>query len=378
MKPMRRLLLGAMLATALAGGARAAANWRTAVVETSDGRTVVGEMYLPGDRIFLTPAKGGKRYTVRLATVKKIETVIESESIEKKWLFKEDGRAEKVYTGETYPVRRFRTRVTFHDGETLSGHTMGKVLYVRSDGRTERFFLRAKMEGKVGETLEDLVYVKAVTIMDAKGGVLGTITGRVTVPAPERLLKVLAINRGEGFILEAALAGGGAFRVPHCTAGTYDLIAVTDRSIYVYFSREKDPGCARLGSKKLEEIRAWAAKIRDFFHVQDPLYGGGNAKRAFVLVRKERYGGTSQKGAELVRRYDVWIMHMPRKQWQITKRLYVNRELTADRDDPRERIVLSPPLGGHVVDAEHRKLDLKLKLGPTEKAPAPSGTAKED
>jgi hypothetical protein len=30
------------------------------------------------------------------------------------------------------------------------------------------------------------------------------------------------------------------------------------------------------------------------------------------------------------------------------------------------------------VDAEHRKLNLKLKLGPTEKAPAPSAVAKED
>ena len=67
--------------------------------------------------------------------MKQFESLLEKESMEKKWFFKEDGRDEKVYTGEVYPVRYFNTRVTFGDGRALEGHIISTTALLESRRR---------------------------------------------------------------------------------------------------------------------------------------------------------------------------------------------------------------------------------------------------
>jgi len=357
----------------LAAPGRAERAWRQARLEMSDGQTIQGEVYVTQDRLSIYNDAHKRYVTIPVAQIKQVETILENETMERKWIFLEDGRDEKFYTDETYPVRSFKTRLTLHDGSTLTGHVTSRRVLVRSESGTVRLMLSRKLEGNVGQEPAALVYIETLTFLgEGREGTIGTISGRVRLPTGERLLAVKAIHLDHDFVAQASLSEGGKFAFAGCTAGAYDLVVVTDKSIYVYFSRENDEGAARLHTRVLEEIRRWAAAVRDFFHVQDPVYGAGNGERAYVLVRKERHGGmTAADGAKLIRRYDVWLLHKPREQWQIKKRFYISRKQTADARDPRERIVVSPQLGGHSVTAEHKDLTLSLELGPNKEMPAP-------
>jgi len=364
----------------------AGVDWRPAVVELSDGTAIVGEVYIPQGVLRIYNEAQQRYYNVKLTAMKRLETVVEQEYMDKKWLWREDGRDEKVYTGEVYPVRKFRTRVTFHDDGVLEGHIIGRTLYVRSGGERQRLALVRKMEGKVGEELGDLVYVSSVTFPGEGTGVMGSLTGHVETPLDERLLGMRAINREAEFCIEGKVTGDGDFSFADCIEGTYDLVAITDRAIYLYFSREEAPGCSRLDAAMLEEIRQWAGKIKDVFEVQEPLYGAGNLQRAYVIVRLERTGPLAWSDPEkwawvkLLRRYEVWLMHRPHDQWQIIKRYFITRELAGDPHDPREKLVLCRELGGHVIDAEHPDLTLTLTLAGTDEplVPPPAEERIED
>ena len=350
-----------------------AVEWVPGAVELSTGERITGEICLAADSLYIYNEAQKKQYMISSSEMKTLETVIEKQSMEEKWFFREDGRDVKVYTGEMYPVRYYRTRITFHDGKALEGHIITKTLYVKTEGGTHRFLLRRKDEGQVGETLEDLPYVRAVLFESGEeAGVKGTIEGELKLPPGERLRKMLAINRQNSFIIEGRTAGDGRlFRFTDCTGGTYDLVVVTDKALYLCFSREREKDCCRLDQKAVGEMQQWVDLLRDFFHEQRILYAAGDQRKTFALIRKERYGGTTLEGAALVRRYDVWVMYKPKKEWQITKRLFVWRQVSEHREVPREEIVIDPSLGGHVVSKEQSELHLKLELSPTKELPIP-------
>jgi len=374
-RTMTLLVLAALAGAALPSSARGAAEWRDAVVEMSDGQTLIGRVRLTRDSILIYNQRQKRRYAVPASEVRKIEMLVEKESMAPKWFFKEDGRDEKVYTGETFPVRLFRARLTFHDGRTLEGHLIGQTFYLEEEGRRRRLRLPRKLEGKVGDQLDEMVYVKSVAFAAEGEGALGSLGGRLLLPQGERLLELAAIHRQNDFMIKASLSGEGRFRFDDCTVGTYDLVAVSDRAIYVFFSIEEEEGARRFGPDTLQEIAGWAAQVRDFFHAQQPLYGAGGLERAYVLVRKERYGGTTLAGTGLIRRYDVWVMHKPADEWQIVKRMFLWRLRSAERNVPRRSIVVHPALGGHQVRKGRAdlNLDLDLRRGGETLAPVASG-----
>ncbi len=361
---LRRLPRGLVVAPALLAAALsafAANEWREALVEFSDGRAVRGQVAFPQDMFYMYNEAAKRRLTMRLGELRSIETVIEKESMEKKWFFKEDGRDEKVYTNETWPVRYFRTRVVFADGKALDGTIVGQSFTLRADETVQNVMLTRKMEGKVGQTLEDVVFVRRIALAEAAGGTLGEIGGVVRLPPGERLLQVAAIHIEKDFSLEARVRGD-RFTLAPCVSGTYDLVLSSDKALYLAGSAETGPEGRRMTPADLREIEEWAQKVREFFHEQTPLYGAGDVRRAWVLVRLERHGGTSLPGAELVRRYEVWRMAKPDQEWQILKRFFIRRLNSKEKEVPRERIVVVPSLAGHVVAPERPKLDLQLDL----------------
>jgi len=134
-------------------------------VELSSGAKVPG-------RIFTTRAKRVKIFNlekevyeyVPVPAVRKIETVIEWERMEKEWRFKEAGSPEKVYTGRSYPARKFAYRLTLLGGHTITGHILGQPLYLAREGKVDRFVLHDRQKGPRDTTLEDLVYVRSVVL----------------------------------------------------------------------------------------------------------------------------------------------------------------------------------------------------------------------
>jgi len=366
-----KVFCAALALGAIASGA--AAEWLPATVELSDGTRIEGRAQMTDDALIIQNEALARRYTIRASEIAKLETTVERQSMEEKWMFRESGLDDKVYTGEHYPVRQYLTRIAFHDGRALEGHIIAKTLSVESDGKQQRFILRYKDEGTVGQKLEDLLYVRAITFKQQGAGARGTIEGTLLLPEGERIEKVLAVNRDKLFSVEAAVnPASGKFRAADCTEGTYDLIVVTNRAIYLCLSRERDKGSGRLTAEQAAPVQAWIDKLRDFFHTQKIVYAAGNDERLFALICQERHGGTTSGEAQFVRRYEVWAMHKPGAEWQIDKRMFVQR---ASSDKPlgeAPAVVIVPELGGHLISARSADIQLEVKLRPTGQAPMPA------
>jgi len=381
----RTMALAAAL-LALAAGVAGAVDWRPALVEMSDGTKYDGKIYLNEGKIRLHHADKKKFYWVKQEEIKHLETIVKKQWMEKKWLWKEDGRDFKVYTGDTYPIVHLKTRITFGDGNTFEGPCYARAVYIDVKGKRTKKILLKQMEGKVGQTFKDLVYVKKITFRGEAKGVRGSIAGRVKLPAGETFLKAHALNRENEYVVEGKLAGNDGFRITDCMAGTYDLVVRTDKSYYLYFSREKDEGCRRFDANTLEDIHTYIMKIKDLWENQDFVYGGGNEKRAYVFVRMERRGGLAWSDpakwawVKLLRRNEVLLMTKPYDEWQVSKRYFIGRELLADANDEPEKIIVAPQLGGHVVDLKNPNLFVSLKLGPTKEVvvPQPPKEAEEN
>jgi hypothetical protein len=132
-------------------------------VELSNGLKVPG-------RIYTTRAKRLKIYNldrqvyeyVPVPALGGVEAVIEWARVDKQWRFKEAGSTEKVYTGESYPVRMLAWRLILRNGHAIVGHILGEPLYVEHNEKRERFILHKRQKGPLGESLDDLVYVQRV------------------------------------------------------------------------------------------------------------------------------------------------------------------------------------------------------------------------
>jgi hypothetical protein len=152
-------------------------------VELSSGAKVAG-------RIFTTRAKRVKIFNlekevyeyVPVPAIRKIETVVEWERMEKEWRFKEAGSPEKVYTGRSYPARKLAYRLALVGGHTIRGHILGQPLYLarpsrasgssdgsNDEGKTDRFILHDRQKGPPDTRLEDLVYLKRVVLHEERG-----------------------------------------------------------------------------------------------------------------------------------------------------------------------------------------------------------------
>jgi len=127
------------------------------------------DLKVPGF-IYTTRAKRLKIYNVArqvyeyvpVAACERIEAVVEWERVDKQWRWKEAGSTERVYTGKAYPVRMLAWRLTLHGGHAIVGHILGQPLYVEHNGKRERFLLHKRGKGNLGESLDDVVYIRRV------------------------------------------------------------------------------------------------------------------------------------------------------------------------------------------------------------------------
>ncbi len=361
--PSASLFLGGFLLLFSAQAARAELAWRDATVEFSDGRTFAGKALLTNDQLILYSDQQKRRVIIGGDEVRTFEAVIEREVMERKWFFKEGGNDEKVYTGETWPIKEFTGRVTFHDGRTLEGHLISSTLTLQEGEENRRYFLPRKMEGEVGQKLDDLVFIRKITFQGgASAGALGCISGAAALPSGETLQGMAAIHQEKSASFNATLLPKRRFQFAQLTAGTYDIAAVTDKAVYYSTSREQAPGCARFDAAALKEVADWAAQVNDFFTSHAPLYGAGNTDSAFVLVAMERRGNMTLEGGELDRRYEVWLMEKPAGEWRIKSRFFVYREMLKKADVPARAFSYCPQLAGLKISREAPNVEVSLQL----------------
>ena len=138
---------------------------REGMVLLSNDERVSGKLYLTrGKRLRAWDVQQKKYRDIALSELSLIEVRVAQERVEREWRFREEGSAEKVFTGRSYPRLDFTMTLQLTDGRRLEYRmTMGTPLYVQTpDGKRRRFLLQPHLKGEMGQTAGDLVYVKQV------------------------------------------------------------------------------------------------------------------------------------------------------------------------------------------------------------------------
>lgn len=168
---------------------------RTAAVYFSDGKVLTGKISLtPGRSFKLNIPEGGKLKTRDMVTgedvqygkvrnftfepVREIRFYPEKEEMRRNWKFIETTKynektgeadyspAAKEYSGRPYPLRYLAATVIFNSDESLQGHLYTATVYLKAKGETRRLVLRSKQRGGEGTSLDELVYVSRIKLLD--------------------------------------------------------------------------------------------------------------------------------------------------------------------------------------------------------------------
>ena len=178
---------------------------RTAAVYFSDGKVLTGEVSLtPGRSFKLNIPKAGKLKTRDMVTgedvqygkvrnftfepVREIRFYPEKEEMRRSWKFIETTKynektgeadyspAAKEYSGRPYPLRYLAATVIFNSDESLQGHLYTVTVYLKTGKKTHRLVLRSKQRGGEGTTLDELVYVQRIKLLDEGKNIAAKVT----------------------------------------------------------------------------------------------------------------------------------------------------------------------------------------------------------
>jgi len=73
-------------------------------------------------------------------------------------------------------LREFITQVIFNSSEKFTGHLYSVVIYVQTDSKTKKIVIRSKQRGKPGQSLDDLVYLRKIKILNKNTKFIKDIT----------------------------------------------------------------------------------------------------------------------------------------------------------------------------------------------------------
>jgi hypothetical protein len=168
---------------------------RMAAVYFSDGKVLTGNISLtPGLSFKLNIPEGGTLKTRDMVTgedvqygkvrnftfepVREIRFYPEKEEMRRSWKFIETTKynektgeadyspAAKEYSGRPYPLRYLAATVIFNSDESLQGHLYTVTIYLKAKEKTHRLVLRSKQRGREGESLDELVYVSRIKLLE--------------------------------------------------------------------------------------------------------------------------------------------------------------------------------------------------------------------
>ncbi len=168
---------------------------RTAAVYFSDGKVLTGKISLtPGRSFKLNVPRGGTLKTKDMVTgedvqygkvrnfnfepIREIRIYPEKEEIRRSWKFIETTKynektgeadyspAAKEYSGRPYPLRYLAATLIFNSDESLQGHLYTATVYLKTKEKTHRLVLRSKQRGREGTSLDELVYISRIKLLD--------------------------------------------------------------------------------------------------------------------------------------------------------------------------------------------------------------------
>ena len=196
---------GASAGTLFGDATQKKSQTRIAAVYFSDGKVLTGEISLtPGRSFKLNIPKAGKLKTKDMVTgedvqygkvrrftfgpVREIRFYPEKEEMRRNWKFVETTKyneetaeadyslAAKEYSGKPYPLRYLAATVIFNSDESLQGHLYTATVYLKTKEKTYRLVLRSKQRGGQGTTLDELVYVRRIKLLDEGKNIAAKVT----------------------------------------------------------------------------------------------------------------------------------------------------------------------------------------------------------
>ena len=136
------------------------------VIEFSDGRQLAGGILTTrGKPIKIWREKEKRWQRIPPGAILSISAVVIQEEMKLRWRWKAMGEPEKVYTGKSYPFRRFQWKLHLADDSTIQGAIKGQPVWIETQAETlGPFILHERAKGEIGQALKDHVYIKKIVI----------------------------------------------------------------------------------------------------------------------------------------------------------------------------------------------------------------------
>jgi hypothetical protein len=142
------------------------ADARQGTILLSNGEKITGKIAHTQRKPFRIWVEADKEFKdVPFASIQSIDAIVIWEKLEAEWNFKESGSDIKVYSGKTYPARETQYQFTLKKGKTLTGGVV-EPLYVATPDGSVTYALHKRDKGDLGQTLDQLTYVKHVEFTD--------------------------------------------------------------------------------------------------------------------------------------------------------------------------------------------------------------------
>ncbi len=137
---------------------------RIGTVTLSTGKAYEGRIWTTIATPLRVWVEAEKTYRdVDWALVSRIEVHVLEAVMEDDWRWLKEGSDQKVYSGKKYPSISLAYKFTLVNGQTLEGTVVAPINVF--DGQTEHHLaLYKKYKGKLDETLQDVVYVKSISL----------------------------------------------------------------------------------------------------------------------------------------------------------------------------------------------------------------------
>jgi hypothetical protein len=282
---------------------------RPAAVYFSDGKVLTGNISLtPGRSFKLNIPKAGKLKTTDMITgedvqygkvrqftfrpVREIRFYPEREEMRRKWRFTEKTKyneetaeadyspAAKEYSGDPYPLRYLAATVIFNSGESLEGHLYTATVYLESGEKTHRMVLGSKQRGAEGTTLDDLVYVSRIKLLDEGESIAAKVTVKFTDMRLGPEDAVQAVTEESLTPIPTKLSSAGSTCIVESAFGEqFYLAARIDGAYIVGWPKERDEELFALAEDHL-------ARHRDFY----------NSKQLLGVLASEDTGSLREIG----------------------------------------------------------------------------------
>jgi len=297
---------------------------RVAAVYFSDGKVLTGKISLtPGRSFKLNIPKAGKLKTTDMVTgedvqygkvrrftfepVREIRFYPEKEEMRRNWKFIETTKynektgeadyspAAKAYSGKPYPLRYLAATVIFNSDESLQGHLYTATVYLKTKGKTYRLVLRSKQRGGQGTTLDELVYVRRIKLLDEGKNIAAKVTVKFSDMrfGPEDAVQ--AVTKESLTPIPTKMTGSDDTCVVESAFGEEFYLAVRKDGKYIVGW----PPPATSGGRPKEQNKQLFALARDHLKRQRDFY---NDKKLLGVLTpaSDKRGQASEDGKEVL------------------------------------------------------------------------------